>query len=64
MGSDNSTRGDKPQVTDWAGEGTEGGTPTLSKWDRGYFVLIASIFFIKVEGNEGGLYTHLSHTTI
>jgi hypothetical protein len=28
---DRSSRGDKPQVTDWAGEGTEGETLTSSK---------------------------------
>jgi hypothetical protein len=50
-------------VTDWAREGTEGETLTLSKIDGEYLYSIASIFF-KVEGNEGGLYTYRSHTTV
>jgi hypothetical protein len=59
-----STRGDKPQVTDRTGEGTEG-TFTLLKWDRGVFFLLNCFYlFIKVEGNEGGIYTHLFYTAI
>jgi hypothetical protein len=53
---DNSSRGDKPQVTDWAGEGTEEETLTLSR--IGWRIIIFNCFylFVKVEGNEGGLY--------
>jgi hypothetical protein len=51
-------------MTDWAREGTEGETLTLSK--MGLIIIIFYCFypFLKVEGNEGGLYTYRSYTTI
>jgi hypothetical protein len=52
-------------VTDWAGEGTEGETLTLSKMELRIIIFYCFYpFFKKVEGNEGGLYTYRSHTTI
>jgi hypothetical protein len=49
-------------VTDWAGEGTEGGTLTLSEMELRMIVFYCFCSFLKVEGNEGGLYTYRSHT--